>query len=623
VTHKLLDQESAVIQTAVSHTGKIYHHHSGLLDASFEFSNSADDNDGFLVQISASCRTGKLRVETSADIYVVEPGAPLHVIMYPYSPSTVEVSPLDGPCDCEFQVASTGLFDPVTHSAPFLILDAGTGITNAPFSDKISAWRDTRAVSLAPSNFNWSGTDGSTVLGASFIEEDPDFGGRPSVEFKQRLRPDENESGGFVYPSGTTFGFMRGDANWVAMAIVKFNDDLVPKGSLFSDQRFRPLFGTDGADGNHHGVDGGYRPYSRFQTNIATASAEVIEKPCVMIWAYTASNKTMHVYYQGAWRETFVNADASFSTVANVLNIGRGTGTSASYSSSCKLAHFRIYNHTLDDEQFGELIGLAVNHYGIDDTMEPRYMLHPFTVFHMKSCRGAYDYTNKGRVEVIHDSRHETLAVDECFSFQGGQNPTIDDGNPKANGFRSIRFFGGSRMSYNDGPTGKWDRVSGGVAPGATIWMALYFDGNGDVGPIIGMSNYGLPPPLNGTSIYKYERLRYDTDDGTDDDVVNASGSPLMPDGQLVLFVYRLDAVGNAYSIYEKIINSDFKIHDAQNVPYDGTPIATSANTIWLFSSPGVDTLNGGLLEFGLLNKPITNDEIEDLSAYVRHRYTP
>lgn len=609
--------EDGVLVASASNTataGLSGKRHSGILAEALVVSAFDPDFASYLAVASRDkVVTVAIAYAVAADeTYTVRPGRPLLILLSATEvPQLVSVTPEsagDRP-DIELAVyASTVPLNPAEE--PFLILNAGTGITEDEFlSGSVVSWRDTRASSLAPDEFEWSNL---ALAPPTLIASDPDFGGKPSVDFSAA------GDAAFTYEIlDDRFEFLCGNAGDLGTDFTVLTILSVPDDALTATQ-YQGLWCVlfDATDnGFSMLVDPAYRMYNSIPASSETTiyTDEFKEKPMVVIWDFDESTNTLRTYWQGRWHsaETFVGTIAGN---PNVLRVGKAfTQAGLAGYLRGKIADFRVYNRRLSAAEKQAYIDMAVSEYGIVDTEVQGF---PF----LSSCRN-FQRANRGVASATFltwtDTRPEFTTGANVWTsgmFQPTQTtPTL------LNGQDALSFDGSTTLAVNPFTGTAGDHL-GGASPGFTIGITFYREVIGTSGhALLAMGNY-LAGTLDGTTFFwspNGRELNYETDNGVGANVIYDAGEirlALTP----IMAVLRTD--GTSYWIDE--IDLSTGETSTTTGATAGTPSATTAATMYMSAFPdstGYSKVQ--IAEQFTVASSITDAQLTELFAYALARY--
>lgn len=598
-------------------SGRTSKRHSGILAEALTVSSFDADYASYLaVATRDKPVTVALAYAVSADeTYVVSPGRPLLTLLSATEvPTSVTVTPEtegDRP-DVEVSVyASTVPINP--ESQPFLLLNAGAGITEDEFlAGSVVSWRDTRTITLAPDEFEWSNL---LLTPPTLIESDPDFAGKPSVDFS------ESGDGEFVYETANDiFAFLSGNAgddgtDFTVMAILSVPDDAL------TASQYQGLWCilSDGADnGFSMMVDPAYRMYNSIPAAGETTiyADEFKEKPTVVIWDFDESTDTLRVYWQGRWHaaETFAGTTGG---VPNVLRLGKAftEGGTAGYLRG-KIADFRVYNRRLSAAEKQAYIDMAVSEYGIDDTEVQGFPFISSTVHLFRANRGL---AASSAIQWF-DTRPEVAAgAGTCdFSDPGAAVAADRSLDPLFNNQYALNFDG-TDFLFNTASGGTADHLCG-PTPGFTLAIVYYASVNESNVALFSMSNYAAGT-LNGTNVWQTSggngRLGYETDNGAGADVIltNGQSTPALTPRLVVL---RGDGTDWDFTELNLATDEEYTLDGA----YGAAESSSTTADIQLFAwADTTGMMTGKLAEWSSVATYITDAQLALLFEYAKERY--
>lgn len=609
--------EDGILVASASNTatsGRTGKRHSGILAEALVISSFDAEYASYLaVATRDKAVTVALAYAVSADeTYVVSPGRPLLTLLSATEvPTSVTITPEtdDDRPDVEISVyASTVPINP--DAQPFLILNAGEGITEDEFlAGSVVSWRDTRPITLAPDEFEWSNL---ALTPPTLITSDPDFAGKPSVDFSAA------GDGEFVYETANDiFAFLCGNAgddgtDFTVMAILSVPDDAL------TASQYQGLWCvlSDGADnGFSMMVDPAYRMYNSIPSAGETTiyADEFKEKPSVVIWDFDESTDTLRVYWQGRWHaaETFAGTTGG---VPDVLRLGKAftEGGTAGYLRG-KIADFRVYNRRLSVAEKQAYIDMAVTEYGIDDTEVQGF---PF----LSSCRN-FQRANRGIASAAFltwtDTRPEFTAGANVWT-SGATHPT-QTAPELLNEEPALSFDGAAALMANAFAGTAGDHLGGGGA-GMTIGITFYREVIGTSGhALLAMGNY-VSGTLDGTTLFwspNDRDLTYETDNGADDDVIMDQGDIRQA---LVPMVAILRTDGTDYWIDELDLSTGETFSATGTL--DGTPSVSTSDLMYMCAFPSASGFTmAQVAEQFTVASPITDEQLSLLFEYALARY--
>jgi hypothetical protein len=638
------DGEESVVDSAVAaadrEPGTGIFRYSGLINGG-EGEPLTDFYNFFFAEtmaplVSLTVREGSATLESSGPdgsfLIEVEPGLPFYgIIADGLASNGFSVYPTDATqADIELEIFCTTAPRSGAEYSPFLWLNASRGITLGTYNGLVTAWKDTRPESLAKLNFEWYSAEVAhpeySLLpdpgGLELIAEDPDFNGHPSVVFSRWT--------GTLYYTGnnatSTFNFMDKDEDWCLLAMIAPSDDAMGTNTMPGSKHGRSLFFRYVDPGNQisPGFDSALRPFA-FTAN-PLGEEEIVAKPSVVIFQYDAADGVLHVYCQGRWMAELTLA-GSASMADSVFAIMGNYGFNL--QNTCKVADYRIYNRLCTAAEMNAYIAEAEETYGIVDTADQAFPFVSDAKVYLRASRGINPMPSilPSAVDSVHDKRFGiTTNVD--FAKYSTSAPKWTDAD-LVTGSPCLQFDGTGELVNS---TGDWDCLAGGVAPGATVIMLVYQSPGypNYQGWLLSMGSYHSGT-LAGTNISYGDAAWYDsgtsvavgyeTDTGDDDDVVRARGSDFFALDEPMLIVYQLDATGSLYRIIEYRVANDYVVHDSGWSAYGFGGGTTASAAISLMSSIDHAENKGGLAEFAVLERLITEAELVELKAYVRRVY--
>lgn len=585
---------------------------SGVLDHTLTFDDADDEYATFFAVAS---RRGNVVVTVQyttagSETFTVEPGRPL--FYYSLDNDSFSASPTIAPVDTDAEVDVLAFTTDIPIDPPdpaFLILNAGSGLTISEFTGKITAWRDTREVSLAPEDFDWFSGDGAT-----YVASDTDFGGRPSVSF-----PDTSF---FTYSGGdgSLWSFMKGGSDFTVMSIMYVADNAEQEGDYCG------LWNTSSgsARGFRAMVDPAFRFYNLIRAGGGSAQTEDEEigpKAVVVIWRFDASSDELRMYWQGVWHGPYTLTDSSGSTDGSVLQVGLGLDASdASYYMDGKIADFRVYNRLLSEDEHNAYINTAMSDYGIDDTSVQGFPWLDDVVNMHRANRGlTWSNEEQTTLSTWKDTRPE--CDDDCRAFVPGAfaSPTVAS-DATLNGHPAFQLDG-----VDDGLTNSFLNTSGDhlAGSGMTITFIFYFVETNEPSPLMAMGDYNAGS-LQGTTIFyghgsaAVGQLTYETDNNADDDVIFDTGTDWDPSDPLAV-VLRGD--GSSYWIDE--LNLATGETYSVTGSYGGTESTSASASVYLASFPSgaFNYLEGAIAEMTTRDSKVSNATVETFFTYARNRY--
>jgi hypothetical protein len=609
--------------------------YSGRLEESLSIGDLSSD---FVTWFAIASREGSATLTIdyttgASEVFIVEPGLPL--LVQGRDDDTIVtaiVSVDDAFVDIEI-MAYTGV-TPLNPAAPaFLILDAGAGVTEDPFlAGSVTAWTDARAVSLAPLPFAW-GDDAEEE--PTLIASDPDFNGRPSIQFGA------GESA-FIYSGvASVFDFMDGslDGDFTLMMICSFPDDAV------NNANYQGIWSTSAgttAQGYRAYIDPAYRLTTYLaETDVdTTQEEEFAPKPSVIIWR--VEGQELRVYFQGRWSTSSVEMAGSSPGDNSRLRIGEamrpGVGALPLAYFRGKIANITLYDSAVDvDEICVPYIASAVADYGVDDTAEQGFpWLSDVVNFH-RANRGV-NWANEAEDELDawYDTRPEVAAGASTWSTASGRGTPVLEAADSVMGDQPTWVFeGGSSIDAMTNPyTGTTGDHFGG--DGMTVAMVMYLpelevEGTSYARCILSQGTYdddyanlaGISIRLNGLSPEPSNVITYELDTGADQDLVSQTGSYLQP---LVpyAFVFRCD--GTSWWVDElNIATGTVVTSETGAADLTPNPISSSTSaTMWMGGWPGLSvppTTNMAVSEMSSIADRVTNAEVTKFFTYARNRY--
>lgn len=571
------------------------------------------------VWVHVATRKGNVRVLVPYDEpnpdqeFIVRPGFPLHFLTRQKpvgSSDPITVEPVGSFADVEVEVYRSEY--PVAAAAnEWLVLNAGTGVTANTFTRRVGAWKDTRVNTIAGLDFIASSfSSGEQAL---LIDEDPDFNGKPSVEF-------DSIAGGTRYGYiGSAFDWLTASDSWTYFAVLK-PYDIVRGDYTLGD---KGLWSNDnGSYGSRVDVDGAFRlrftdRRSGAATDEVRENDEFIEKPSVLIihhkYISGSGNREINIYWQGQWRKSVVNASALTPVAPGTLYIG-AHGTSNPFRG--KIADMRWLTREATLGEINDYIEEAKSEYGVTDTSEQGYpLLAPATSFH-RANRG---YTGSGA------NWYDTRAFMTYGTLNTTQSAPVAD-------FRfadepAFQFNGASdQMNW-----GVLPHLGGGMGLGFTLAMVCWFQ-RGDL-----VNHYALlaqgsydSATLSGTNVFLEHgtstAISYETENGSNADIVNDPGNwstNPVTEGIPYLILYEYETSSKAFRIEEINLTTGDSTYLNNGVGVAaGVSAAAAAYLYRLVEGANTRYTKGGLAEITTMSRVLTADERTQLKAYVSRRYT-
>jgi hypothetical protein len=574
-----------------------------------------DLDDEYVSCIFVACRSGSVTVaidySASADeTYTVIPGAPLLVNTKDTDTvASITVAPVGESAEVEVH-QFTGTV-PVAPTSAYLILDAAKGVVAGDFDPgSVETWTDTRPVSLAPLPFEW---DNGSAARPTLIASDPDFGGKPSVDF--------SDSGSwYLQYSGaaSVFNFMRGIESMTMMMICSVPDDATSK---TNGQGIWNCSSSAGSQGWRAGVDGAYR----LDTYLASdgfqllAVDEFAPKAMVVVWRFDFDSEIMRTYWQGLWRDQdFALGAGVQNQTALAIGAARDSAEAGIKYFRGKIAHMVLYNDSVSETVINDYIAMAVSEYGVVDTPVQGFPWIADCNWMHRANRGFVP--SSSTADLWNDTRPEnTLA--------GGGNWFVTK-SAGENGRAGLALFNGHWGIEFNGTTGKATLSFSGTEEdflggdnAFTISFIYYREDTGSIGALLTMGTYDSAG-LDGIGIYSLGSgtVRYELDNSADDNVVFDSGSPQIPASTPRLFVFRVDGASYYIDELELDTGETFSVTG----PYGGTASATlAASTLYM----GVDGDNASFLsalnvaEHTAADEFKSDEEVATLFAYALNRY--
>lgn len=457
-----VDDSGSHVVAAGSELGEVYLMHSGALPEAISVEPGGENRT--LVCVGVRCGVVLVTIAYSDDSlyedqsWEVFPGAPLKVLANEV-PETVTIEQVGSELpQIEALVAESGV---ELLELEFLVLNAGAGVRLGvgPQSDVVLGWRDTRPISGAPAEFSaWSFI---TNGGAQFIESDPDFAGKPSVEWT------ETQTAGYRYSDLETglWDFMGLRGEFLFMAIMKPPVDRGWTGNTF----WRRELAVSGLD---LAIDPGYRV--KYTVNnpdeveeSATGTKEIIEDGTSMVFILRKSSAGLQLYRQGEW--VLLGSPTVGSYVDSLDRPVLGISGSGGIDTNLKFADIRIWKTMPDDVQskIDEYIEMAVSEYGADDSVRQGHpwvsnsyamfranrgvQIIPGAVITDKSSGVATTFVGTA-VAGWYDPRPEGPEFDFYFVGDTGLPetlPSLEEAGP-LDGHMAIRGYGGGASGVTD-----------------------------------------------------------------------------------------------------------------------------------------------------------------------------
>jgi len=256
---------------------------------------------------------------------------------------------------------------PPEFSGPWLVLDAAIGV-ELNVDTSTASWEDTRDERFLDQK--WlpiSVTEGTPT----YIESDPDFNGAPSLKFAAYSSEPDRQAFKYSEAIGDMTGdksphFMRGDQDFTFLAVAWIRETNKDELRLFAasdSESNSPAIAIDPACRIKAFQD------ARFGTSTASdwlsnSSYSVLRegneaKASLLVYTYTAANRTLYVYSQGEWKETVVYSGASapvdFTDVPIVSSGGLG-----------KVNQITVYKRALSGSEVNNWID--ANAFKVDDS---------------------------------------------------------------------------------------------------------------------------------------------------------------------------------------------------------------------------------------------------------------
>lgn len=565
----------------------------------------------------------------ASEVFVIEPGLPLlvqgrddDVIV------SAVIDPDDDFADIEI-MTYTGTTAMNPDAPAFLVLDAGAGVTEDPFNaGSVTAWTDVRAVSLAPLPFTWL-DDGETE--PTITASDPDFGGRPSIQFG------EGESAFSYSGLASVFSFLDGssDGDFTVMMICSAPDDAINNANY---QGIWNVSASTTNQGYRAHIDPAYRltTYLAEQDETDTVAQEFAPKPMVIIWR--VENQALRVYFQGRWQDYSVAMAGASPGDNSVLEIGRamrpGVGALPLAYFRGKIANITVYNRAVDaDGICADYIQSAVSNYGVDDTEEQGFPWLDDSVNFHRANRGI-NWTDEEEtiLSTWYDTRPEVSSNAGIWSTAlARDSPTLEPEDDVLN--QPAFVFDGSDDALSNPYTGTSGDHFGGTD--LTVTMVMYLPELRSVGTssafsILSQGGYaadyaalqGTSIRLNGITDASSNLITYEIDNASDQDVVSQTGSYLQPMTPYA-FVFRCD--GTSWWVDELNISTGESVHSATGAT-DLTPNPISSSTsapMWMgaFLSSSGGHCNMGVAEMSSVADRKTNADVVEFFAYAQNRY--
>ena len=589
-----------------------------------------DLDDTYETWVSVASRRGTVRVSFrygggDNDEYDVEPGLPLLIqnTRVGSNFTSITFSKVTDSEVVEVEIQCYPGTNPKTpEAAAFLILNAGTGITEDEFAaGKVTAWTDTRPESGAPLPFEWS--DGTAVGvtstdAPSIISSDPDFGGRSSVAWAAHA----GNSLFFDYSdrSTTIFNFMRGRAeagqDFTVMSILSVEDTALPTrvaSGVWNTVKSGSYAGFKGS------VDGGYRVYTQLFEGANDSDMrpdELIEKPSVVIWRFTGATSKLRVYSQGEWSEEIDFSHAAGGAVdSSEFQVGFTHESLGESFFQGKIADIRVYDSAVSAENYNSYIAMAVNEYGIDDTAEQGF----------PRMTGAINFHRANRGDIgggWFDMRTQQFSgtTDGYYTGSGSGTPFAPVLEPLLNNQPVFEFDGVADYATNN-YNAAGDHLGG---DGMTIAMVYYQRGGTNIKGLFTMEDYGAGADnLAGTNIEYYGGspgiLRYEVDNAANA-VVAVDYGVAKPVSTPRAIVVRADGA----TLWIDEIDLATGIATSSSVTFSGSATATTTLTAYLFTYPSrnaSDFLEGALAEYWTEDDDITDAQVTEYFTYCRRRY--
>lgn len=607
---------------------------SGRLESSIAITDlSAEYVTWFALASREKSATLTIDYTTGAtEVFTVEPGLPLLVQGRDDDTIVTAVVSVDS-VFVDIEIMTYNGVTPLNPEEPaFLVLDAGAGVTEDPFlAGSVTAWTDARAVSLAPLPFNW-GDDAEEE--PTLISSDPDFNGRPSIQFGA------GESS-FAYSGiASVFNFMDGslDGDFTLMMICSFPDDAENNADY---QGIWSTSLTTSAQGYRAYIDPAYRlkTYLAEQDVTSTETEEFAPKSSVIIWR--VEGQALRVYYQGRW-SSFSTAMAGASPGDNsLLRIGSamrpGVGALPIAYFRGKIANITLYNRAVDvDDICVPYIASAVSDYGVDDTSEQGFpWLSSVVNFHRANRGVNWDNEAEDELSAWYDTRPEVAAGASTWVTPSGRGtPVLDLTDTTMGNQPTWVFEGGSSL---DALSNNFTGTTGDHFGGAdmTVSMVLYLpelevEGASYARAILSQGQYssdygnlqGISIRLNGMSPDSSNLITYEVDNSSDQDVISTTGSylkPLVP----YAFVFRCD--GTSWWVDEfNIATGEVVTSDTGLMDLTPNPLSTSTSApVWMggWSGSTNGPTNMGVCEVSSIADRVTNAEVTKFFAYARNRY--
>lgn len=584
-------------------------HHTWLLVSGQPYAATyLEDPNGKWVIVS--CHEGEVQVivrSPSAGYnfsYLVSPGFPLQHYVSEVDEFVVEMNAQTPQARVQLIVSSSPYHLADAPVDSFIINPQLTGAVDVDFfAQAITAFRDPRANTLAGSDFTRA--SGAT---AHLIASDPDFGGRPSIDFTG------TQLDGYVN-AAPEFVWLRGLADFTFMGVIKVQD----VANLLADiiNLWSNISSTASAGGGFKlGVDTAYRLYAEAGTNSTTPwkgidlTTELAPKSTIFIMRYVAATKQVRLYWQGKWRSSFTAVTNP--TTNSGMTIAGGTGNAA-FKSEFKVADMTWLNRAASDTEMAAYITNAITEYGIDNAEVQTF---PFVGSAMRFMRA-----NRGwRLSTPWwDTREE--GASRSIGPNGGANFVQD---VRFNGQYAFQCNGVSQYGLG---SESWDELGAGLASGTGVTLSMVVwanppSGSGPNRAIISQSAYTAN--VAGTNIwFEYlgnRTLGVEVDNASGADVLVLSGAgPLTPYAPYLITMEIVKATRAGRIEITNLLNGSTQTYTTTSATVPAATVGSSP-VFFLFSGSS-DYLEGAMAEVSTLTRVMTDAERAALKVYALNRY--